>query len=453
MTTTYDPRHGAYFDEADVRTELSRVFDICDGCRLCTNFCGSFPTLFDMIGQSADRGLERSAGSLTPAQQDMVVDECFQCKLCVASCPFSLESDERRIDFPRLVLRTQAMRRSNGQRRLQRRTATLVLAHTDFVGWLGTTFPAVSNRLVSARPGSVTRKLLARVAGASTTCVMPPFARQRFSEWFRDRETRFDIGSRGNGQASVVVHPTCLVEYRETSVGRDLVDVYERSDIVCTVSKAGCCGAPWLHAGYVKKFTKQAAANVSKLADEVRTGRDVVVLQPMCEHVLKQDYPVYLQSADSELVAAHTFGASEYLVELHRRESTQLDPSFPRSSTTEVTWRPSSHGLTQNIGEPGRELIALTGARVLAAVDTPGDLGWWGMRAGNEEVSTAVITQLIDAIDGARNGVASDGGSVVAGECLLTNAVIAERSGIEVLHPLEVVARAYRAAVVELDEL
>ncbi len=102
MTTTYDPGHPAYFDEADVRTELSRVFDVCEGCRICTDFCGSFPSLFamldDMIDTRADLGLPGRAGGLTPAQQDLVVDECFQCKLWAGNEEVSTAVTSRLID-------------------------------------------------------------------------------------------------------------------------------------------------------------------------------------------------------------------------------------------------------------------------------------------------------------------------------------------------------------------
>ena len=84
MTITYDPKHPKYFDEADVRKEMTRVFDVCHGCRLCFKFCTSFPTLFEMIDHHDDH----DAGRLTPAQQDQVVDECFQCKLCYLNCPY-----------------------------------------------------------------------------------------------------------------------------------------------------------------------------------------------------------------------------------------------------------------------------------------------------------------------------------------------------------------------------
>ena len=49
MTVTYDPQHPSYFAEADLRGELTRIFDLCHGCRLCFNLCPSFPSMFSAI--------------------------------------------------------------------------------------------------------------------------------------------------------------------------------------------------------------------------------------------------------------------------------------------------------------------------------------------------------------------------------------------------------------------
>ena len=43
VTTTYDPLHPKYLDEADLREELTRVYDLCHGCRLCFKFCSVVP--------------------------------------------------------------------------------------------------------------------------------------------------------------------------------------------------------------------------------------------------------------------------------------------------------------------------------------------------------------------------------------------------------------------------
>src|SRR6478735_2795792 len=109
VTSTYDPHDPVYVDEAACRTELSRVFDVCGGCRRCVDRCGSFPLLFALI----DRHPDRDAGRMTPAQQDAVVDECFQCGRCVLDCPYSPGRDAAAIDVPAVLTRATAMRRAN----------------------------------------------------------------------------------------------------------------------------------------------------------------------------------------------------------------------------------------------------------------------------------------------------------------------------------------------------
>src|SRR5947207_8553511 len=105
MTTTYDPTHPKYADEADLRGEMTRVYDLCHGCRMCFNLCPSFPTMFDLI-DAKDQVVE----SLTEQEQDQVVDECYQCKLCFVKCPY-IPPHEWMLDFPRLMLRSGAVRK------------------------------------------------------------------------------------------------------------------------------------------------------------------------------------------------------------------------------------------------------------------------------------------------------------------------------------------------------
>jgi len=205
MTITYDPKNSLYLDEADVREELTRVYDICHGCKLCFNLCSSFPTLFDYV----DAHDGQDAGLMTPAQQDQVADECFQCKLCYVNCPYTPELHERALDFPRLMLRHDAMRMANGQVTLRTRATNEVMGHTDALGTLATTIPTITNVVLGAKPGSLVRKIVEKASGVSSVRLLPPFAKQRFSTWFKNRA----IPVLAKKQGSVAVFPTCLVEY------------------------------------------------------------------------------------------------------------------------------------------------------------------------------------------------------------------------------------------------
>jgi len=432
MSTIYDPKHPLYLDEADVREEVTRVYDLCHGCRLCFKFCTSFPTLFEFI----DRHDDQDAGRLTLAQQDQVIDECFQCKLCYINCPYIPELHEWALDFPRLMLRADAMRHETKQIGVRDRLTTEVMGRTDLMGMVATTAAPVANKVVAAKPGSLVRKLVEKTAGVSSVRLLPPYARQRFSTWFGKRP-RVRINKR---QGRVAVFPTCLVEYQKPDIGQDLVKVYERNGIECSLADgASCCGAPFLHSGDLDQFTKIAEKNVKALAVSVRQGKDIVVPQPTCGYVLKKDYVDYVGGADAQLVSEHTFDAAEYLMKVHKGEGTTLDTEFTGDVPATVTYHVPCHLKAQNIGLKSRDLMKLTGAKVKLVQQCSGIDGMWGLRAENAHLSMPIAEKL-------GNEIRKANGDAVAGDCHLANTAIAEQTGESPMHPLQLVARAYGIA-------
>lgn len=432
MTITYDPKHPKYLDEADVRNELTRVFDVCQSCRSCVTLCSSFPTLFSYV----DRHEDHDAGRLTPEQQDQVADECFQCKLCFVNCPYTPEMHESAINFPRMMLRQSAMRIANDQVSLRKRIATQVMGHTNLVGALALSMSTASSYVVNAKPGSFVRIVAAKTIGVSSARLLPTFTKQRFSTWFKKR----DQPLLSKKQGSVSVFPTCLVEYQQPSIGHDLVKVYERNGIECSlVDGAGCCGAPYLHSGDIDAFTKVAAKQVKVLADAVRRGTDIVVPQPTCSYILKKEYVVYVGGPDAELVAAHTFDSSEYLLNLHQTDETELDLNFTGDAAATMTYCVPTHMTAQNIGHCSHDLMRLSGAHITVIDQSSGVDGMWGYRAGNEEVSLSVAQKLADAITTVDS-------ALVVGDCHWANTVILEQTGMTPQHPLHVLARAYGIA-------
>jgi glycerol-3-phosphate dehydrogenase subunit C len=430
MTTTHDPTHPLYLDEADVRAELTRVFDICQGCQRCVALCSSFPSLFEMI----DRRDVPDAGLLTPADQDRVVDECWQCTLCHANCPYTPDLHEWNVDFPRLMLRAAAMQRASGITSARSRLTTQVTGRTDLLGTVaGST--AIARRIANAAPGSSIRRAVSKVAGVSPTRLLPPYAKQRFSTWFERRTAPAVTDPQGR----VTVYPTCLVEYHETGIGKDLVKVYEHNGIECRNSAAGCCGAPWLHAGHLETFTKVARKNVATLAAEVRAGTEIVVPQPTCSHVIRKEYVHHVGGPDAELVAEHTHDAVDYLMKVHTADDTTLDTSFPGETVETVAYHVACHLRAQELGPTTSALLELTGAQVTLVQQCSGTGAMWGLRSGNEPIAVPVATQLAAQIERA-------GGDAVAGDCHLANTAILEQTGRPPRHPLQIVARAYGIA-------
>lgn len=429
MTVTYDPRHPQYFDEGDLRDELTRVYDLCHGCRLCWNLCTSFPTLFAFIDSHDDQ----DAAKLTKAEQDQVVDECFQCKICYVKCPY-IPPHEWQLDFPRLMLRAAAVQRQHASVRV--RITDNAIGRTGLSGMVGSMTAPLANKVMGT-PGTGVRKVLEKVTGISADRVLPPYARQRFTTWFKKRATTSIDAKR----ASVAIFPTCLVEYQATGVGRATVQVYERNGIECAVADTKCCGAPFLHEGDFDNFTTYAEKNVKVLADHVRQGRDIVVPQPTCGYVLKNDYFDHLGDGDdTRLVKEHTYDVAEYLMKLHKDDKAAggegLDASFTGEVPETITYHVPCHLQAQNIGLKSRDLMKLTGTKIQLANQCSGIDGMWGYRAENQQHQQKVIQGLKKTIE-------QQDAPLVVGDCHLANGGISDATGRTPIHPMQFVARAY----------
>ncbi len=438
MTTTYDPFSPKYFDEADLREEMTRVYDLCHGCRLCFKFCSSFPTLFEYIDAHDDQ----DAAKLTTAQQDQVVDECFQCKLCYINCPYIPGQHEWELDFPRLMMRAEQVLYKNRKRSLKTKATDLALGKTDLTGKIGSATAGVTNKAI-ATPESLPRRVMESTVGISAERILPPYQKQRFSTWFRKRSENLGRSKR----AEVALFPTCLVEYQDTRTGKDMVSVYERNGISCELPEPQvCCGAPVLHQGDVEGFVKSARKNIETLAIWIRKARSrgidpaVVVPQPTCGYILKKDYVDYVGGADAELVAQHTYDASEFLMKIHKEDKDAggegLDQDFSGAVPETTTYHAPCHLRAQNMGLKSRDLIKLTGTKITLAAECSGIDGTWGLREENMAESRKVASKLTRAIENADS-------EAVAGDCSLANGGITLETGISPVHPLTLVARAY----------
>ena len=291
MTTTYDPDDPAYFDEADLRVELERVFDLCHGCRLCFNLCPSFPTLFDFVDAN-----DGDVSALTPAEQDQVVDECYQCKLCYLKCPY-VPPHEWQLDFPRLMMRAHAVRHADGSARPRAGDRPGPRAAPTCSGRVSTAAAPVVNA-VTGTPGSLARRVMEKTVGHGRASACCPPTPGRASRPGSDGAAPAGAAAfaPAPAQGEVSVFPTCFVEYMEPGhrpgPGQGLRA--QRGLVLAARGRRAAAARRGCTRATSSEFSKAARRNVAALAAEVRAGRDVVVAQPTCAYVVKRDYPLYL---------------------------------------------------------------------------------------------------------------------------------------------------------------
>jgi glycerol-3-phosphate dehydrogenase subunit C len=422
----YDPLAPDFYDPTAVRAERDRTFHICSDCRVCVKLCPSFKSLFQMIDEL---GGTEQVDALTPAQHKRVVDECYQCKLCHVICPYTPDQQQEwQVDFPQLMLRSLAVQTRQGEKS---RSARL-LARTDLQGKVATALAPVVNASTHVNP---VRFLMEKTTGIARDRLLPTFARVRFSQWFRKRATAGPSTTAAGRRGTVALFPSCLVEYQEPAIGKAMVRVFEHNGFACELPAGEiCCGMPWLDAGDTEKFREHAEKNVAALLPAVEAGRSIVVPQPTCAYTMKDEVPAFLGTDAARRVAEHTFEASEFLMNEHRKE--QLDANFAGQTYETITWHAACHYRAQQMGPKSSQLMQLTGARVqmverCAAID-----GTWGLRAENIEMAKRVAKPLMER-------VRESDAQIIVGDCQLANVAIEEDAGRRPLHPMQVMARAY----------
>jgi|HubBroStandDraft_6_1064221.scaffolds.fasta_scaffold197261_2 glycerol-3-phosphate dehydrogenase subunit C len=412
-----DIRSPVFWDRTEVDMEFGRVFDICHQCRRCFDLCPSFDFMFKRID-----AIGEDASALKAPDHKEVVDLCYQCKLCYNHCPYT-PPHVWNIDFPRFMLRAKAV---EVKERGRVTTQDKALGKTDLIGKLGSALAPLAN---FANSNKLNRIIMEKVVGIHRDRNLPRFFSETFSRWFRKRNDR--QGPAENGK--VAMFYTCSVEYNAPEVGKASTEVLEHNNISVACPEQRCCGMPFLDGGDIEATIESAAFNVKHLAEAVRSGADVVVPGPTCSYMIKREYPDLLNTDDARLVAEHTYDICEFLVKKAREK--KLDRSF-KVGIGKVAYQAPCHLRAQNVGFKSRDLMKAAGADVdlieqCSAVD-----GTWGFKKEYYQLSMKVAKPLFDKVEQADpNYTVSD--------CLMAGMQITQGTGRKVLHPIQIVHKAY----------
>jgi glycerol-3-phosphate dehydrogenase subunit C len=427
---TYNPNEEKYWDRGSLKQEIERTFDLCNGCRMCFKYCESFPTLFDAVEKAGDVRL------LPMATTDQVIDGCFQCKLCYTTCPYTEKDGHAfKLDFPRLIMRANAIRRKESGLPMRER----VLGDPDRLGAVGTTTPALANW---ANRQPVHRILMEKALGLHRDKLLPEFASPTFETWLAEQ-----IGpsaETAEGTHPVVLFGTCFVNYNNPEIGRAAFRVLRHNDCRVAAPAMNCCGMPALDSGNVPFAIEQARSNVAALLPLVERGYKVAVINPTCSLMLRQEYPELLDNpadrpmaAAAKTVAAATRDLGEFLFEL--RQAGGFKEDFKSTPAGPVAYHAPCHLRMQAIGYRGRDLMRrVPGVQPKLVAECCGHDGTWAMKVENFEQS---LKNGEKAFDGMNEAAAETWTT----ECPLAALQFKQACGRDVLHPVQVLDRAYRA--------
>jgi Fe-S oxidoreductase len=415
---SYNPNDPVYWDKAGLAQELERVFEICHGCRLCFNLCPSFPELFDAVD-----GHDGDVRKLTPAEVDRVIDTCYQCKLCYPKCPYTPgDKHDFKLDFPRLMLRANAIRRKERGFDLRAR----ILSRPALMGKVAGKCAGLANW---ANRNALMRAGLEQVLGIHRDKVLPEFHSETFEAWYRKRTPPAGDTSRA------VLFFTCSVNYNAPDVGKDAVEVFSKSGISLGCPPQNCCGMPALEAGDVELAKRLARQNVASLLPHVRAGKKVLAIDPTCSYMLRKEYAALAGTPEAAEVAAAAMDLCEFLFELKKEGAFNRD--F-RSSPGKVGYHLPCHLKAQNIGYRSRDMMRLIPGATIRLVDhCSGHDGTWAMKKEFFPLSMLAGKKAFDEMRAAE-------AEVMASDCPLASIHFGQAIGVRPIHPIQVLARAYR---------
>jgi glycerol-3-phosphate dehydrogenase subunit C len=357
----FDPRDPSFFDPPKVEAELARVTEICDGCRRCHRLCPSFDHMLERVD-----AYEGEVSKVTTGDYRRIVDLCWQCKLCFNHCPYT-PPHRFDLDFPRLMLRAKAARARVEGVTLADRT----LGNVDRVGALGSAMAPVSNWANAFTPH---RALMEVVLGIDRSRNLPKFHHKTFARSFRERG-----GAKVAAGRPVTLFYSCSVNYNEPQTGRDTVSVLEKNGCRVECPSQVCCGMPYLDGGDIESATRNARKNVAALLPAVEAGATIVVPQPTCSYVLKNEYPVLLPGKEADAISQKTMDLFEYLASRHKEGTLVTD--FKGKSPGKIAYQMPCHLRAQNMGYKTRDVLQLIPGVSVSVVEkcTAMD-GTWAMK-------------------------------------------------------------------------
>jgi len=426
-----DFNHPDFLDTKKLDDEMRRVFDICHGCRRCFNLCDSFPKLFDMIDESKDEDVE----SLKSEQFKPVVDACTLCDMCfMTKCPYVPPHDFN-LDFPHLMLRYRTAQRKNNE--LPR--MPYQLAQLDRNGKIGVFLSSVINWVTNIN-NRIFRKIMEVLTQIDRRARLPKYNSETFTNFFKKNAKKIDLERSINRK--VVIYSTCFVNFNKKNTGVAALKVLKKNGVEVEHTYPGCCGMPFLEQADLPKVVKQAKEVSSELLRWIDKGYEVVTLTASCGLMLKFEWPLLLPVNDNiKKLSKHVFDIDEYIVDIANKEG--LAPGLTEIDGG-VTVHNACHARAQNMGIKARDMLKnIPNVKIDVVERCAGHGGTFGVMKETHDLAVKVGRPAARQIDNKKNKyMASD--CPLAGKHLNQLSKDTEISHDEALHPIEIMAKAYK---------
>jgi FAD/FMN-containing dehydrogenase/Fe-S oxidoreductase len=223
------------------------------------------------------------------------LDLCLACKGCKSDCPVNVDMATYKSEF---LAHYYAGR-------LRPRTA-YSMGLIMYAARAATRFPRLAN-LATHAPGL--RAISKQVAGIAPERDVPRFATRSFRQWFADHEPANPDGS------PVLLWADTFTNAFEPRIAQAAVSVLERAGHLVRVPEPWlCCGRPLYDYGFLRHAKRLLRRTLDTLADDIEAGTPLVVLEPSCAAVFRDELGgLFPRQQDARRLALQTHTLAEFL--------------------------------------------------------------------------------------------------------------------------------------------
>lgn len=391
-------------------------FEQCIKCTICTVYCPVVPVnpLYPGPKQAGPDG-ERYRLKKGLFYED-TLKYCLNCKRCEIACPSGVRIGD--------IIQSAKMNYAGGFPSV----AGMMMASTDLMGGIATSFPRITNKVLATRP---VKEVLHSVVGVDKHRTFPKYATETFEKWFR-KNAEADQ-SRYSRQISYF--HGCYANYNFPQLGKDFVAVMNALGYgINLLDGEKCCGVAMISNGMKRSAKSAARKNVKVIGKAVEDGREVVTVSTSCTLTLRDEYP-HVLGVDNSSVRDHISLVEKFLYKAVTSGKTKL--VFKKGFKAKVAYHCPCHQEKLGWGAFTTELLGMIPGLELTVLDSNccGIAGTYGFKKANYESSQAIGKPLFDQI-------ASVNPDYVACECETCKWQIEMSTGYNVKNPVSILAEA-----------
>ena len=260
-------------------------------------------------GQGNKVGVIRDGWRSEEVKQSL--DLCLACKGCKSDCPVGVDVATYKSEFLSHYY----------QARIQPLSA-YAFGNIDIWARMASHAPWLANWSTQM---PVLRSIAKGIAGMPQQRSIPAFASETFRAWFQRHEPRHSDGD------PVLLWPDTFNNYFHPETAKAAVDVLEHAGFrVLLPKRILCCGRPLYDFGMLDRSKRLLRKVLSVLGKEIDSGIPVVVLEPSCAAVFRDELlNLFPNNEKARRLSKQTFLLSEFL----RKEAARFQlPSLNRKA-------------------------------------------------------------------------------------------------------------------------